>query len=190
LRNHLARQLKLIPQGVYEPLWVTEFPMFEFDEESGRWATMHHMFTQPKDEYLADFEQRPEQVKAHLYDAVLNGVELGSGSIRITRPELQRRVMDFVGYDRERAEANFGFFLRAYEYGAPPHAGMALGLDNLVMVMLGLTNIQDVIAFPNNSSGVFPLDDAPGVMSGETLRELHLIVQDDSDKSGGAKGAG
>lgn len=177
LRNHLARKLGLIPAGIYKPLWVTEFPMFEYDEENCKWGAMHHMFTQPKDEYLADFEQRPAEVKAHLYDVVINGVELGSGSIRITRPELQRRVMNFVGYRPELAEENFGFFIKAYEYGAPPHAGMALGLDNMVMVMLGLTNIQDVIAFPNNSSGVFPLDNAPGALKKETLEEIHMEVR-------------
>jgi aspartyl-tRNA synthetase len=177
LRNHLGRQLALIPEGVYRPLWVVDFPLFEFDEEAGRWAAMHHMFTQPKSEFIDTLEECPGAVLGHLYDVVLNGIELGSGSIRITRPELQRRIMDFVGYPREKAEENFGFFLKAYEYGAPPHAGIALGLDNLVMTMLGLNSLLDVIAFPNNSSAIFPLDGSPSKLDEQTLRELHLSLR-------------
>ncbi len=176
LRNQLARQLGLIPANVYKPLWVTEFPMFEWDEEGKRWTAMHHMFTQPKTEHLEFLTTSPGDVRARLYDVVLNGVELGSGSIRITDPELQQRIMNFVGYPREKAEDNFGFFLRAYTYGAPQHAGIALGLDNLVMTMLGLTNLQDVIAFPNNSSGVFPLDGSPSYVDDAQLAECHVRV--------------
>ena len=176
LRNMLAKRLDMIPQGIYRPLWVTEFPMFEYDDEAKHWAPMHHMFTQPKADHLPFLKTRPGDVRAHLYDVVLNGVELASGSIRITNPALQKEIMDFVGYPAEKAEENFGFLLKAYRYGAPPHAGIALGLDNLVMTMLGLTNIQDVIAFPNNSAGVFPLDDSPSAVDAGQLAECHLAV--------------
>ena len=174
LRNHLAKRLDLIPDGIYRPLWVTEFPMFEWNEEESHWTAMHHMFTQPKTEHLEFLTTRPADVRARLYDVVLNGVELGSGSIRITDPLLQKQIMDFVGYPADRAEENFGFFLKAYTYGAPQHAGIALGLDNLVMTMLRLSNIQDVIAFPNNSSGVFPLDSSPSYVDDDQLRACHL----------------
>jgi aspartyl-tRNA synthetase len=176
LRNHLARQLDLIPRDTYAPLWVTDFPMFEYNEEADRWDAMHHMFTMPKREHLPFLTERPGDVRAQLYDVVLNGVELGSGSVRITDPELQQQVMAFVGYERERAERNFGFFLRSFEYGAPTQAGIALGLDNLVMTMLGLENLRDVIAFPNNTAGVFPLDDSPTMVEEEQLKETHLRV--------------
>lgn len=176
LRNHLGIKLDLIQRGIYRPLWVREFPMFEWDDEAGRWAPMHHMFTMPKPEHLEFLETRPADVRAHLYDVVLNGVELGSGSIRITNPALQQRIMEFVGYSREAAEENFGFLLRAYEFGAPPHAGIALGLDNLVMTMLDLTNLTDVIAFPNNSAGVFPLDGSPSVVDREQLEDCHIRI--------------
>jgi aspartyl-tRNA synthetase len=174
LRTFLAARLGLVPEGVYRPLWVTDFPMFEYDEASQRWAPMHHMFTMPKREHLAFWRERPGDVRAALYDVVLNGIELGSGSVRITEPDLQREIMDFVGYPHEKAERDFGFFLNAYRYGAPRHAGIALGVDNLVMTMLGLGNIQDAIAFPNASSGAFPLDGSPSEIEDEQWRELHI----------------
>jgi aspartyl-tRNA synthetase len=148
--------------------------MFEYDEAAGRWSPMHHMFTMPKREHLSFMKERPGDVRATLYDVVLNGVELGSGSVRITDPDLQAEIMNFVGYPMEKAEAQFGFFLNAYRYGAPRHAGMALGLDNLVMTMLGLTNIQDAISFPNASSGAFPLDGSPSEIDEDQWKELHL----------------
>jgi aspartyl-tRNA synthetase len=174
LRTKLADLLGLVQKGIYRPLWVTDFPMFEYDDASERWQAMHHMFTMPKGEHLAFLKERPGDVRATLYDVVLNGIELGSGSVRITDPKLQAEIMEFVGYPLEKAESQFGFFLNAYHYGAPRHAGMALGLDNLVMTMLQLTNIQDVIAFPNASSGVFPLDGSPSDIDSEQWRELHL----------------
>jgi aspartyl-tRNA synthetase len=174
LRTRLAAQLGMIRKGIYRPLWVTDFPMFEYDDATKSWAAMHHMFTMPKLEHLPLLVERPGDVRATLYDVVLNGIELGSGSVRITEPKLQREIMDFVGYPLEKAEAQFGFFINAYRYGAPRHAGMALGLDNLIMTMLQLSNIQDVIAFPNASSGAFPLDGSPSDLEKEQWRELHI----------------
>jgi len=181
LRNHLARELNLIPAGETRPLWVKDFPMFEYDEDSRSWAAMHHMFTQPHAEHLPELEQDPGRVRAHLYDVVINGVELGSGSIRITDPALQKRIMDFIGYPQHKAEENFGFFLDAYKYGAPPHAGIGIGFDNLVMVILGLVDIKEVIAFPNNSSGMFPLDASPTALDAKEWGEYSLALKPSKD---------
>jgi len=180
LRNHVAKKLHeesgdFIPEGDYKLLWVTNFPLFEYNPDEDRWDAMHHMFTMPKEEDLKYFETGEyEKIHGRLYDLVLNGVELGSGSIRIHRPELQRKIFDVVGFTPEQAESRFGFFLECLKYGAPPHGGIALGLARLVMTLLELDNMRDVIAFPNASSNRYFLDDSPTRVSEEQLSELHL----------------
>ncbi|BBM85149.1 aspartate--tRNA ligase [Candidatus Uabimicrobium amorphum] len=183
LRNYLARELNLIPEGEYNFLWVIDFPLFEWDEEANSWTPMHHMFSMPKDEFIENFEENPGDVKAQLYDLVLNGVELGSGSIRISYPEIQKRVMNLVGMSEEEAQKKFGFLLDAYQYASPPHGGIGMGFDNLVMTMLQLENIREVIAYPNASNGMFLYDGSPTPIECEQLDELHLnVVEKEEDE--------
>jgi len=173
LRSTIARQEELIPAGAWSFLWVTDFPLFELDEE-GRLASAHHPFTSPRDEDLRDLEHSPLTARSNAYDLVLNGTELGSGSIRIHSRDLQERIFRLLGIYDEEAEARFGFFLRALEYGAPPHGGFALGLDRLVMLLAGEKSLRDVIAFPKTTTGFCPLTEAPMPVSEEKLRELGL----------------
>ncbi len=182
LRNHLARELNLIPEGKHELLWVTDFPLFEWDENLESWAPMHHMFSMPRPEFVDNFEEDPAAVRGELYDLVLNGVELGSGSVRISLPEIQKRVMNLVGLDEAEAHRRFGFLLDAYHYAGPPHGGIGIGFDNLVMTMLGLDNIRDVIAYPNASNGMFLYDGSPGPLEIDQLDELHLQVKEKPKK--------
>ncbi len=157
--------------------WVHRFALFEPSAESPTgWAPAHHMFTMPEAEYLETLESNPAAVRAQLYDLVCNGVELGSGSIRIHRPELQRRVMHQVGIGDAEIEAKFGFMLQAFEYGAPPHGGIALGVDRFVMLLVGGTSLRDVIAFPKTQRATSPMDGAPSAISAEQLRELSLLI--------------
>ncbi|HYE65629.1 MAG TPA: aspartate--tRNA ligase [Pyrinomonadaceae bacterium] len=188
LRNEVARREKLIPEGVYAPLWVTEFPMFEFNEEDGRYYAMHHPFTSPLDEDLPLLVRAVEnaevnllkQLRAKAYDPVINGVELASGSIRIHRRDVQRLIFKALGMTEEEARARFGFFLDALEYGTPPHGGIAPGIDRLMMVLAGTDNIRDVIAFPKTASAADLMIDAPGEVDARQLEELHLrIVKED-----------
>ncbi len=175
VRLHLGRALGLIDDSRTDCLWVVDFPLFEYDEEAGHWTAMHHMFTMPKKPLPAKGEEGDlSQVLGDLYDLVVNGVEMGSGSLRIHRPEVQRRVFELVNLSEEDVEAKFGWFLRALEYGAPPHGGIALGLDRLVMVMLGRDNLREVIAFPKNSRGVCPLTESPSEPLGDALDALGL----------------
>ncbi|MCA9319619.1 MAG: hypothetical protein KDB53_02730, partial [Planctomycetes bacterium] len=175
VRLALGKQLDLIDESKTDCLWVVDFPLFEYDADRGQWMAMHHMFTAPQ-------QPLPEPgigadlsgILGNLYDLVVNGNEMGSGSIRIHRPDEQRRVFDLVNIPKDEAEAKFGWFLRALEYGAPPHGGIALGLDRLVMVMLGYDNLRDVIAFPKNSSGVCPMTESPSVPVGDALEVLGL----------------
>ncbi|WP_372367231.1 aspartate--tRNA ligase [Candidatus Uabimicrobium sp. HlEnr_7] len=183
LRNYLARELDLIPEGVYNFLWVADFPLFEWDEENKAWTPMHHMFSMPKEEFIDNFEQDPGNVKAQLYDLVLNGVELGSGSIRISYPEIQKRVMNLVGMSEEEAQKKFGFLLDAYQYASPPHGGIGMGFDNLVMTMMQLENIREVIAYPNASNGMFLYDGSPTPIECDQLEELHLnVIEKEEEK--------
>jgi len=198
LRLHLARQQGLIPPDVYRFLWVTDFPLFEFDEESGRLAAMHNIVSHPLEEHVslidegfgsaiavADPGHPWRRVKALQYDLVVNGWEIGSGGQRINRRELQEKVLEILGIDRQRAERMFGFLLRALQYGAPPHAGIALGLDRLVCLMAGTANIRDVIAFPKTTNATSLMDNCPAPIDPEQLQELGLIV-----KGGDAAGIG
>jgi aspartyl-tRNA synthetase len=177
LRVHLARQLELIPEGSWALTWVTEFPMFEWDEEQGRWEAMHHPFTAPRPEDVERLEDDPGGVRARSYDIVLNGHEIGGGSMRIHDPEMQARVLRALGIDDAEAEEKFGFLLRCLRHGAPPHGGIALGLDRLVALLLGTESIRDVIAFPKTTRAACLLTGAPAPVSTGQLDELGLAVK-------------
>lgn len=174
LRLKLAEDLKLVKDKEFKFAWVNDFPLFAFNEESNSWEPEHHMFSMPKNEFVDDFEKRPGEVLGDLWDLVLNGVELGSGSIRVSDPHLQERIMNFVGIDKKSAEEKFGFLLNAYRYGAPVHGGMGLGVDRTVALMLGTNDIREVIAFPKNKSAQCPMDDSPGIIEEKQMKELHL----------------
>ncbi len=181
VRLHLARELGLIDPKRIDMLWITDFPLFEFNHDENRWQAMHHMFTAPREELPAKGEDL-SHIHADLYDLVLNGNELGSGSIRIHRPEVQRQIFDLVGITPEEAEQKFGWFLRALDYGAPPHGGIALGLDRIVMIMLGLPSLRDVIAFPKTASGACPLTHSPSPAAPEQLRDVGLQVAPEKER--------
>jgi aspartyl-tRNA synthetase len=158
-------------------LWVRQFPLFEWDPDVKRWAPKHHMFTMPNPEHLDYLETDPGKVYAQLYDVVLNGVELGSGSIRIHRPDIQERVMKVTGLTREQAYEKFGFLLEAYQYASPPHGGIGIGFDRVVMLMAGKPSLRDVIVFPKTASAVNLMDGSPSEVEAETLRELKLRTE-------------
>ncbi|MDR2021387.1 MAG: aspartate--tRNA ligase [Treponema sp.] len=176
VRSKLGKDLGLCEKGKFEFVWIVDFPLFEFNDEEGRWEAAHHMFSWPQEKYHAVLEQDPGSVKGDLYDLVLNGYELASGSIRIHDPELQKRIFNIAGFNPEEAEARFGFLTEAFRYGAPPHGGIAPGLDRLVMLMAGESSIKEVIAFPKNSFAVNPMDGSPGEADQKQLDELHLSV--------------
>ena len=177
VRTRLGRDLGLCDPKRFEFAWIVYFPMFEYNEELGKWDTAHHMFTWPQDRFHASLESDPGSVKGDLYDLVLNGFELASGSIRIHDPDLQKRIFKIVGFDPADAEERFGFLTEAFKYGAPPHGGIAPGLDRLVMIMAGETSIKEVIAFPKNSFAVSPMDDAPSIVDQKQLDDLHLSIR-------------
>jgi aspartyl-tRNA synthetase len=174
LRLHLAHELQLIDQTVWKPLWVLDFPLLEYDEESKRYVAIHHPFTAPNDEDLTLLETDPLKVRAKAYDLVLNGNELGGGSIRIHRTEVQSRMFELLGIGKEEAKAKFGFLLEALEFGAPPHGGIAFGLDRLIMLLGGAESIREVIAFPKTQRAQCPLTEAPSAVSTRQLQELQI----------------
>lgn len=176
VRGRLGREMELIDEKSYRFAWIVDFPLFEWNEEENKWDAAHHMFTMPQEQYLTGLEKNPGEVKGDLYDLVCNGFELASGSIRIHDPELQKRIFNIVGFSPEEAERRFGFLLRAFRYGAPPHGGIAPGLDRLVMIMAGETSIREVIAFPKNTAGVSPMDDSPNLVDDKQLKELGIRV--------------
>lgn len=176
LRLEMGRQLGLRDKNKFSCLWVVDFPMFEWSEEEGRLMAMHHPFTHPKDEDIALLDTDPAAVRADAYDMVVNGVEVGGGSIRIHDPKLQAKMFEILGFTAEKAEEQFGFLMNAFKYGAPPHGGLAYGLDRWVSLFAGLDSIRDCIAFPKNNSGRDVMLDAPAAIEQKQLDELNLIV--------------
>lgn len=177
LRMEVATRLGLRKSDEFAPLWVVDFPLLEWDEESGRYHAMHHPFTSPKPEDMALIENEPGKVRANAYDMVLNGNEIGGGSIRIHDRDLQSRMFDLLGFSKEEAQAQFGFLMSAFEFGAPPHGGLAFGLDRLVAILGGQETIRDFIAFPKNNSGRDVMIDAPATIDNKQLDELHIRLK-------------
>lgn len=177
LRLKLGKDLNLIDETKFNFLWIIDWPLLEYDEEDGRYYAAHHPFTMPVREDLPQLETSPEKVRAQAYDLVLNGYELGGGSMRIFEREVQEKMFRALGFTEEEARKQFGFLLEAFEYGTPPHGGIALGLDRIVMLLAGRTNLRDTIAFPKTASASCLLTEAPSPVSERQLEELHLVVQ-------------
>ncbi|HHJ20077.1 MAG TPA: aspartate--tRNA ligase [Gammaproteobacteria bacterium] len=176
LRVEIGMDRGLMVPG-WKPLWVVDFPMFEWDDKNERWQALHHPFTAPNVENPADLHTRPGETLSRAYDMILNGTELGGGSIRIHKPEMQKEVFKLLGISDELAEDKFGFLTTALDYGCPPHGGIAFGLDRLIMLMTGATSIRDVMAFPKTQTAACPLTDAPAEVSDQQLKELHIRVK-------------
>jgi len=177
LRIKLRDDLKLAREDDFKLCWVVDFPLFAWNEDKERWDPEHHMFSTPKKEFIKDFEKKPGEVIGDLWDLTLNGIEIGSGSMRVTDPELQERIMKLIGMTKEEAQKKFGFLLNAYKYGAPTHGGMGLGFDRTVALMCGIPDIREVIAFPKNKAAQCPMDESPSEISQEQLKELNLKVE-------------
>lgn len=178
LRLHLGNELGLRKKDTFAPLWVTDFPLLEWDEESKRFHAMHHPFTSPKSEDIEKLESNPGEVRANAYDMVINGVEVGGGSIRIHDQKMQQKMLSLLGFTDEEAKEQFGFLMDAFEYGAPPHGGIALGFDRMCALFGGSDSIRDYIAFPKNNAGRDVMIDAPAAISEEQLKELSLGLID------------
>lgn len=181
LRLTVAKRLDIIPEGKYNFLWITEFPFFEYNEETGHWDAMHHPFTAPLDECIPYLDNAPEKVYANAYDLVLNGTELSSGSVRITDPELQKHMFNALGLSDEEAEQKFGFLIGAFKYGAPPHAGMGIGLDRLCMIMTGSDSLRDVIAFPKVANSSELMSGAPAAVDTAQLNDLAIEIKPEKE---------
>ncbi len=177
LRCHLGKELGLIDESKFNFLWVIDWPLFEHDEEAGRYFAAHHPFTMPAVEDVATFDTNPSAAKAQAYDIVLNGFELGGGSLRIYQPDVQARMFKTLGFSDEEANEQFGFLLNAFKYGTPPHGGLALGLDRIAMILTNSASLRDVIAFPKNASASCPMTDAPGYVSEAQLDELNIQIK-------------
>jgi len=174
LRLQLADRLGLVDNKQFSFVWITEFPLLEYNEDEKRYEAVHHPFTSPRDEDLHLMESHPERVRAKAYDLVLNGTEIGGGSIRNHRRDLQEQLFQVIGLPKEEAEEKFGFLLDALDYGAPPHGGIAFGFDRLLMLMLHLETIRDVIAFPKTQSATCLMTEAPAPVAPKQLQELHI----------------
>jgi aspartyl-tRNA synthetase len=181
VRSKLGKDLGLCDPARFEFAWILDFPMFEYNEELQKWDAAHHLFTWPQEKYHAIMESDPGAVKGDLYDLVLNGYELASGSIRIHDPAMQKRVFEITGISAAEAEKKFGFLTEAFKYGAPPHGGIAPGLDRLVMLMAGLSSIKDVIAFPKNSFAQSLMDDCPSEVDQKQLDELRISIREEKE---------
>ncbi|MDP4133852.1 MAG: aspartate--tRNA ligase [Bacillota bacterium] len=181
LRVEVAKRRGILDPNTFNYLWVTEFPLLEYDEEAGRFFAMHHPFTSPMDEDIEYLSSDPGRVRAKAYDIVLNGIELGGGSIRINNTELQTKMFECLGFTKESAEARFGYLLEAFKYGVPPHGGMAYGLDRLCMLLQGLDNIRDVIAFPKVQNASELMTNAPDVVDEEQLEELSISIKNNTE---------
>ena len=177
LRLHMGEELGLRNPNVFNPLWVVDFPLLEWDEETSRFHAMHHPFTSPKEEDFDKMESNPEEVRANAYDLCMNGVELGGGSIRIFDKALQKRMFDLLGFTEEEAKEQFGFLMNAFEYGAPPHGGLAFGFDRLCAMLGGQDSIRDFIAFPKNNSGRDVMINSPSEINAEQLNELYISLK-------------
>jgi aspartyl-tRNA synthetase len=177
LRLELAGRFGLVARGEWRPLWVTDFPLFEWNDDEGRWQAIHHPFTAPAEDSLATLGEDRAGARARAYDIVLNGVELGGGSIRINRPEVQYQVLEAIGLNRSEADQRFGFLIEALEHGAPPHGGIALGIDRIAAMLAGRDSIRDVIAFPKTASGADLLTGAPAELEPAQLKELGIQVE-------------
>jgi aspartyl-tRNA synthetase len=176
LRLKIGRQLGLIDDSVFKFAWVVDFPLLGYDEEDQRWVAEHHPFTRPKEEDLAFFDTDPGQIRAQAYDLVLNGYEVGGGSMRIYQREIQEKMFAALGFSKEEANEKFGFLLEAFEYGTPPHGGIAFGFDRLVMLISGRTNLRETIAFPKTASATDLLTAAPGTVDDKQLEQLSIRV--------------
>ncbi len=181
LRLEMGRQLNLMDNNKFAALWVVDFPLLEWDEESGRYHAMHHPFTSPKQEDIKLLETDPGKVRANAYDMVINGVEIGGGSIRIHDREMQAKMFQHLGFTQEEAESQFGFLMNAFKYGAPPHGGIALGFDRLVAMFTGTDSIRDVIAFPKNNAGRDMMIESPSEVAKEQLDELGLLIKENKE---------
>lgn len=177
LRNEVAKKLNIIDPEDINLLWITEFPLFEYDEEENRYVAKHHPFTHPMDEDIDLLESNPEKVRAKAYDIVINGDEMGGGSIRINDSELQKRMFSALGFTEEEAWEKFGFLLEAFKYGTPPHGGLAYGFDRLIMLLSNTSNIRDVIAFPKTQSATCVMTNAPTIVSEKQLEEVHIKLK-------------
>ena len=185
VRTKLGRDLNLCDPKRFEFVHIVDFPLFEWSEDQNRWEPAHHMFTSPQEQYMETLESDPGSVKGDLYDMVLNGYELASGSIRIHDSELQKRIFKVLSFDPKEAESKFGFLTEAFKYGPPPHGGIAFGFDRLVMIMAGETSLKEVIAFPKNSFAEGLMDSCPNTVSQEQLKELHLSIVAPPNKTKG-----
>ena len=179
LRLELGKRENLIDTTAWAPLWVVDFPLVEWNEDKNRWDALHHPFTSPNLEDLDKLDSTPGDVRSFGYDVVMNGYELGGGSIRIHDKDLQSRIFTLLGIPGEEAQEKFGFLMDAFKYGAPPHGGMAFGFDRIVMLLAGSNQIRDVIAFPKTTSALSLMDNSPSPVSEEQLEELHLAITDD-----------
>ena len=182
LRLELAKSMELMDKDTYEFLWVTEFPLFEWSEEQQRFVAMHHPFTMPMDEDLDMLDTDPGKVRAKAYDIILNGNEIGGGSVRIHQNEIQEKMFEKLGFTSDEAYDRFGFLLNAFKYGVPPHAGLAYGFDRLIMLMAQEDSIREVIAFPKVKDASCLMCDAPNIVDEVQLKELHIAIEKEEEE--------